>query len=183
MAGVLLMCPRTISIMRRTAALVGIPPLREVREMRLVLLTLVAAMLATSCQSSQVDGKGPASKGQPEPTTEVTFEIKNLNWTLTTRKSTATPSKVEVWEYKASGIITTKAPSLQHGGTVVLFEYKATPISMWATQEWTPNFSLLTDGTGEIDLLVMTLTSTKKIPGRRSWNGGLWGTFPYWKQT
>jgi hypothetical protein len=24
---------------------------------------------------------------------------------------------------------------------------------MWTTQEWTPNFSLLTDGTGEINLL------------------------------
>lgn len=91
--------------------------------------------------------------GPPEQTPQVTFEIKNLNWTLTTRKSTVTPTKVEVWEYKASGIITTKVPALQHGGTVVLFEYKASPISMWTMQEWTPNFSLLTDGTGEIDQL------------------------------
>lgn len=88
---------------------------------------------------------------------DVILEIKNLTWTYTPRKSLALPgipSKTESWDYKGHAIITTKAPSLQQGVTVVGFEYRASPPSTSATQEWDKDVSLLTDSTGEVDLTI-----------------------------
>jgi hypothetical protein len=113
----------------------------------------MALLCTSSCHSSRADVQGAAGANN-QTQSEVTFEIKNLTWTSTPRKSILTPSKTESWDYKAHAIITTRASSLQQGVTVVGFEYRATPPSTSATQEWDKDVSLLTDGTGELDFTI-----------------------------
>lgn len=120
---------------------------------RVAILAICAAICASSCHPSRADVQRSTDATKPTQN-EVTLEIKNLTWTSTPRKNIFTPSKTESWDYKAHAIITTKAPSLQQGVTVVGFEYRASPPSTSATQEWDKDVSLLTDGTGEIDFTI-----------------------------
>jgi hypothetical protein len=123
---------------------------------RVAILTICAAICASSCHSSHADGQGSTAATNPTQN-EVTFEIKNLTWTYTPRKSLALPgipSKTESWDYKGHAIIVSKAPFLQQGTTFVAFEYRATPPSSSAAKEWELASTEFNDGAGEVDLTV-----------------------------
>ncbi len=124
--------------------------------MRLATLALFAAICATSCHPSHADVQGAADAAKPTQS-DVIFEIKNLTWTYSPRKSLALPgipSKTESWDYKGHAIIVSKAPFLQQGTTLVALEYRATPPSSSAAKEWELASTEFNDGTGEVDLTV-----------------------------
>jgi type 1 fimbria pilin len=146
--GLVLISPRTMSIMRRGLRLdpSGSP------SMKLMLVAIVAAGMS-SCQSPHLDirGSNAATNGtQPE----VTFEIKSLTWNYTARKSLLTPSKTDSWDYDGHAIVVTKAPSLQQGSAVALLEYRATPADTLSSKDWQSIAAELMDGTAEIEFTI-----------------------------
>lgn len=123
--------------------------------MRLAMFfAVLGSVFMVSCSRVREAGE-PSTPDQHE----VSFEIKNINWTNN--------SNLVDWQYTGNGVIVTKDPLLQKGAAMVMLEYRATPKPTVGSEDWNGSSSgLVTDGTGSISIVVYYgKTRYKEDPG------------------